>query len=123
MMLGDVHSNRFEIALQDRAGILRLGIAAHEDIKCRKVSFRPGVNTDMGFGQDCDTGDAAARGEVMQMDVQQGCSADSYRFAHRCFHMIKIIKPGSFPQIQDDMRTSELLTITDDEMIFGLGTI
>ena len=57
------------------AGLLRHGvIATGENIHCGIAVFRPGVNRDVGFREECKTGDALGF-EPMGDQVQKGCTS------------------------------------------------
>ena len=58
-----------------------VGIArpAHEDVDGSEIALRPGVNADVGFRQDDDTGDAAALTELVKVAMQDGCPGGKRR--------------------------------------------
>ncbi len=56
---------------QNRDAVLRLRVAAHENVQRGIIVFGPRVDRNVAFGQHGDPGDAEILVEMMQVDVQQ----------------------------------------------------
>lgn len=55
LVLADDDTAGVESGLEDRKGLTRFGVSAHEDVECRVAFFRPCMNADVAFGENGNT--------------------------------------------------------------------
>lgn len=98
----------FECSFENGHSSFRLRITTHEYIERRIAALWPGVYADVRFCEYGNTGDAAIRGEMMHVDVQEGGTAFFYAFAEGGFHDIQFSKVLSAPEIDQQVCTGKL---------------
>jgi len=106
-------------AFEDGDGLFGFGVSAHKYVKGCKISFRPGVDAYVRFRQNGHAGYSPDRGEVMQVDVQQGGPAFVNAVAQGALHEFKIVKSFGPPEIQDQVGASEFDAVSFNKMIVG----
>src|SRR5581483_6656565 len=78
------------------------------------------MDGDVAFGQYRHAGHAAVRFEMMQMDVQQGCTGRLHAVPQRRFDMVDIVETFGVVKVDDEMRTGAPHPVPHHEMIVGL---
>src|SRR3954470_20969005 len=120
LVLADDHALGPERPLEYRERLLRLGVAAHEDVERRIAALRPCVHADVTLRQHGHAGNPAAFGEGMQMNVQQSCARGIHRVDQRLFDQIPVVEPFGFPQIDDQVTSRKGQTVACDEVVLAV---
>ena len=82
-----------------------VAFAAQEHIKRGVALLGPCVDADVGFRQDRDAGDAAARGEAMDMDMEDGRARGLGGLPERPLGVAPVVERPSPPEIEQHMDT------------------
>jgi len=106
-VFGYIQLGGFKRLFEYRDSLLGLRVTAHKHIKRGITSLWPGMHTDVRFREDGDTGNTAVGGEMMQMDMQQGCAGDLNGFPELSFHQFQVIKMTGAPEVEYQMGSSE----------------
>ena len=69
---GDFNPGRAQLVLKIRGGFVRLRCAAHEDVDGGIAFFGPGMDRDMGLGQQQHSGHTAMTAELVKAAGQNG---------------------------------------------------
>src|SRR3989344_3042068 len=108
LMFSSNHLVRLEGLLQNLERGARIGSGtAQEDVERCVAALGPGVDADMTFGQPRDAAYAAARRELMQINMEQGCSCRPHRLTHRLLNVIFVGKVFTLPKVDDEVATCE----------------
>src|SRR3954453_1373439 len=120
LVLADDHALGPERPLEYRERLLRLGVAAHEDVERRIAALRPCVHADVTLRQHGHAGNPAAFREGMQMNVQKSCARGVHRVDQRLFDQIPVVEPFGFPQIDDQVTSRKGQTVACDEVVLAV---
>jgi hypothetical protein len=96
-MLFDFDAVGLEGGAQDIDRAMGFRFAAHEDIHRGVGVLGPAVDADMGLCKHRDSGNAAVLGEMMQVDMQQGCTRGVNAVAQCRFDKLQIVEPLCTP--------------------------
>ena len=69
--------------------LMRLGIAAHEDVDRDVGAFRPGLDGDMAFREHGHAGDTSIRREAMEVDIDERRAGRLHGAAQRRLDLTK----------------------------------
>ena len=112
---------RLERLAQDVDTLLRLGIAAHEDVNGRKLGVRPAMDRDMALREHGHPRHSALRREVMQVNMQQRSASYFNTTLQRAFDVLEIIKPPSTHQIYEKVVPGKSNAVALDEEVVSLN--
>ena len=75
------------------------------------------MDRDVGLGQDRDTGHAAIRREMMQVDRQQRGTGGGDTLAQGLLDVVDVVQPGRILDVDQQMGAGEVLAVLADEEI------
>ena len=119
-MLSHTNVGRLERFAQNLDRIVRLGLAAHEDVERGIVGFRPAMDRDVAFRQHRHARHAAIGREMVEVDVEKRRLRHLDATAERRLDMGEIVQTARADQVDDQMRAGKALAVALDEEIGAL---
>ena len=84
--------------------LLRVAGAADEDVQSHVICFRPGVDADVGFGEDGDAGNAGLRPEGMQQNIKDSRAAGGGSGAQGLFDGVDVLRVFRAPEVDEKVQ-------------------
>ncbi len=92
--------------MQRREAGVNVALAAEERVERGVILLGPCVDADMGFRQYRDAGDAAARGEAMDVHMEDGRARGIGGLPERPLGVVHVVERPSPPEIKQHMHAA-----------------